>query len=149
VDSRDLEIQRFVLFAVILLTACQRSSGDQTAYMRHLHLTFPTPDPSYLALDYNTQGLHPSLTLGDVRLIRKTIPLVKPCQLPFLRYVFPENAKGMVLYIGGANAGAFPVLWERNEDYRVEDGVAFAVSATSPGPDLRTAAAIQKIGCNS
>jgi len=107
-----------------------------------------TSPPNYLANDYNKPG-HPSLTPSEVRLITKTLAVVEPCQIPFLRYAFPENAPGIALYFGGSDTGDYPELWEPNSEYRSDQGLVGAVSATMPGPDLRSTAAIRKLGCHA
>ena len=143
-------MRRFAFLVATLLTACHHSSADQTAYMRHMAapVVAATPDhPTYLAKDYNRPG-HPPLTASEVRLIRKTLVAVKSCQLVSWRYALPENFQGIALYFRDADAAGFPVLWERNTSYDVEEGSAGATSATMPGPDLRSVAAVRKFACN-
>lgn len=142
----------WLIFALLLTVACAKtqtanSGAHANPNVTPWHVT-PYPLPSvYQAIDYKNPG-HPALTPSEVRLIRKTLAAVRPCQLRFLRYSFPNNSKGIVLYFGGAEAGDFPVLWVRNGYYRVDEGSVAPGSATTPGFDLRSDVHIKEFGCS-
>jgi hypothetical protein len=87
----------------------------------------PSPQPlwpSYAALDYDKPG-HPTLTSQQVKLIRKTLALLRPCQAVQVRYAFPDwrgyptaPKNTIALFLDSPYPGFEPhVLWTYNDYY--------------------------------
>src|SRR5579875_2251770 len=91
--TRAAILAAVLIIASLPVTGCShtesRSSGPPPSPL----LVTPHLWPTYLAINYGKPG-QPHLTSGQVKLIRKTLALVKPCQVRFLRYTFPSNASG-------------------------------------------------------
>jgi hypothetical protein len=126
-ERRPILITAFLMAAA--LAACHRGSSDQTAYMRSIHLPSPAPSlaawPTYVATDYDKRG-HPALTKKQAALIRYTLSLLKPCQAALLRYAFPNNFPGMVLFFQPSDPSTWPyVLWTKHLGYKPTEGEAF------------------------
>jgi hypothetical protein len=91
---------RYTVVALIIaamLTACHRSSTDQTAYMRGFSIPSPgipalgpAPAPTYVALDYGKPD-QPKLTEKEASKIRAVLGKVKPCQRPLVQYALLDG----------------------------------------------------------
>jgi hypothetical protein len=106
--------------------------------------------PSYWAQLYQDPG-HPTLTRSQVALIRKTLVLLKPCQIAQLRYAFPrDSGLDFVLYFFSKDPLHFQpaVLWSYDADYdQVEGGViSLPGDASEPDDDYLTTV-VQKQPC--
>jgi hypothetical protein len=89
----------------------------------------PLQSPSYLAKNYRVPQQHPALTAEEAARIRAMLARVKPCQRAFLRYAFPSNGGGMVMFFlphpeNGTQAPS--VLGEGSLTYKTDDGTAEA-----------------------
>jgi hypothetical protein len=118
-----------IALALLCTVGCARA---QTAH------SAPTasPWPSYLAKDYDKPG-HPALTSRQVALIRKTLALVRPCQVAVLLYAFPENIVPnyrMVLFFRSPN-GWPHALWTDNMYYKEVEGKVFPGASGPYNPD--------------
>lgn len=84
--------------------------------------------PTYLAADYGKAG-EPLLTTSQLRLIRKTLAVIKPCQRELLRYAFPEVHDAqtqMVLFFADPSGpiGEEHILWQGNALYNENNVIA-------------------------
>ena len=131
--------QLIAFLIAVALSACHRGSTDQSAYMRNLTAPPQAPSPpawpSFRAEDYRTFHKE-TLTRSEVSLIRKTLPLVKPCQRSLLRFAFPENAGTefpFVLFFRPLNYAWPHALWMHNMFYKPMEGEIFP--GNGPEPD--------------
>jgi len=139
-----------LLLIAAVLTACNRGSNDQTAYMKSAIVTPipppPSPWPSFVAQDY--RSLHKQRLLpGEVSSIRNTLTLVKPCQRQFLRFAFSQNG-GFVLFFDLSNSIWPHVLWTDNTYYKKLEGTVFKVPDHGTGRNAGIEWDVKTTGCN-
>ena len=143
----------FIVSTVVLIVGCSKA---RTSAASAIGTPSPAPTwPSYSALGYDKPG-HPTLTSQQVKLIRKTLALLRPCQAVQLRYAFPDWRGGyppkntMVLFFDSPYPGFEPhVLWTYNSDYDRAEGREFPVpyDNQSPPKGQGTAYEVQSEGC--
>ena len=87
----------------------------------------PTPKmwPSFSAEDYLRFKERP-LSPGQMKLIRSTLALLKPCQRPLLRFAFPKEGYGDFILFLYLRAAKFHVLWTNNLYFDPDDGTTIA-----------------------
>jgi hypothetical protein len=134
-----------------LLTACNRGSTDQTAYMKNATVSTPAAMPaqawpSFAARDYRSFHKQ-TLTAGEVSSIRKTLSAVKPCQRRFLRFAFASNA-GFVLFFDLSNTIWPRVLWTDNTYYKKIEGTVFQLSGPRSARNSGIEWAVRTTGCD-
>jgi hypothetical protein len=84
----------------------------------------PATIPNYVAVDYNTTGLHPPLTRAEAAAIRNVLARVKPCQRSLVRYVLAENEKdGIALFFEPEPNRWAHILGEPDAYYTPMNGV--------------------------
>jgi hypothetical protein len=146
----------FIVSTAVLIVGCSKA---RTSAASAIGTPSPAPTwPSYSALGYDKPG-HPTLTSQQVKLIRKTLALLKPCRAVQLRYAFPDwrgyatspdPKNTMVLFFDSPYPGFEPhVLWTYNGYYDRTEGLEHAVPYdTQPPPKwIGTAYEVQSEGC--
>lgn len=150
----------FIVSTVVLIVGCSKA---RTSTATAIGTPSPAPTwPSYSALGYDKPG-HPTLTSQQVKLIRKTLVLLRPCQAVQLRYAFPDwrgyatspdPKYTMALFFESPYARLYPgfvphVLWTYNGYYNRAEGREDPVPYdTQPPPKwIGTAYEVQSEGC--
>lgn len=137
---------KLTLTAVLLVTiaGCHRAPYNEAEVRK---LTMPslhpspayTQPPTYLAANYGKRG-QPRLTPREIRLIRKTLAVIKPCQRSLLRYAFVSDPSVLgtrvALFFAKPGEPIFDAHVLRS-NLVYNEGRAFAVPAPKIPSDIR------------